>query len=85
MVSGEWSRTRACREHSIGSSLLARWLVQYEASGSEAFETSEFPVGLSADSRVRDLEAALGRAHLEIELLKSALSKKGSPDGSFDK
>jgi transposase-like protein len=29
--------------------------------------------------RVKELEAALGRAHLEIELLKLALEKKPSP------
>jgi transposase-like protein len=81
--SGELSKSRACREHGLSGSLLSRWLEHYRAKGEEAFDGGEWrPSVMSPESRVRELEAALGRAHLEIELLQAALSKKGARERS---
>lgn len=80
---GEISKSKACREHALSASLLARWVDQYRAKGEEAFDGAEWrPSVMSPEARVRELEAALGRAHLEIELLRTALAKKGPRDGS---
>lgn len=73
---GQISKTAACREHSLSNGLLARWLVQYEAKGQGAFRDGA-PADL--EKRVRELEASLGRAHLENEFLREALGKLGIP------
>jgi transposase len=73
---GQITKSVACREHSLAASLLDRWLVQYEAKGQGAF-SSPGPVDLSL--RVKELEASLGRSHLENEFLREALGKLGIP------
>jgi transposase-like protein len=85
LVSGQKRLSQVCREHSICESVVRRWQLQYESRGENAWteetkspatnrEETEEPAVLQA--RVRELEAALGRAHLEIEFLKLALEKK---------
>jgi hypothetical protein len=54
---------------------LDRWCAQYKARGEEAFVRSDSGA-LDAQARIKSLENSLGRAHLEIEFLKEALSKK---------
>ncbi len=77
--SGSIGKGQACRTHAIGASLLKQWLEQFQAKGEEAFTGSDWRVASQTpESRTRELEAALGRAHLEIELLKEALAKKPS-------
>lgn len=73
---GQMSKAQACREHELSPSLLDRWIVQYRAKGSSAFEGQKPP---SAEVRVKELEISLGRAHLEIEFLTEALGKLGLP------
>lgn len=73
---GQQSKSSACREHGLSPSLLDRWLAQFEAKGQGAFADSG-PVDL--DRRVKELEASLGRAHLENEFLRAALGKLGIP------
>ena len=73
---GQCTKTAACREHSLTPSLLDRWVGQYESKGQNAFKPSA-PVDL--DRRVKELEASLGRAHLENEFLREALGKLGIP------
>lgn len=76
---GEISQTRVCREHALAASMLGRWLDQYRAKGEQAFDGSTWRAQSQVpEARVRELEASLGRAHLEIEFLREALSKKGS-------
>lgn len=91
LVSREKRISQACREHSLCESVVRRWKLQYETSGENAWSpeaavakcsvipsvsSSDEPAALS--NRVKELEAALGRAHLEIEFLKLALEKKPS-------
>ncbi len=73
---GQCSKSAACREHSLSPSLLEKWLAQYESKGQSAFSEAG-PVDL--DRRVKELEASLGRAHLENEFLREALGKLGIP------
>jgi transposase-like protein len=89
LVSGEKRISQACREHSLCESVVRRWKLQYERSGENAW-SPEVPTAKRAasasvsspdeqtalTSRVQELEAALGRAHLEIEFLRLALEKK---------
>jgi hypothetical protein len=54
-------------------------LTQYRSKGDEAFKGDPWrESSMSPETRIRELEAALGRAHLEIDLLKLALEKKPS-------
>lgn len=77
--SGSLSKTRACRDHALSSTLLSKWLEQYRAKGEQAFQGDDWRAqSLTPEAKVKELEASLGRAHLEIELLKAALSKKPS-------
>lgn len=76
-------KAQACRQHALSATLVTNWQVQYRAKGDEAFTGGDWRASTqSPESRTRELEAALGRAHLEIELLKEALAKKPSPPRS---
>jgi transposase-like protein len=73
---GQLSKSAACRKHSLSPSVLDRWVQQYELKGHGAFSEGG-PVDL--ERRVKELEASLGRAHLENEFLTEALGKLGIP------
>jgi len=80
--SGESTKARVCREHSLSATLLDRWVDQYRALGDKAFSGSEWRAhAKDPEARVRELEAALGRAHLELEFMREALGKLGSRPG----
>jgi transposase len=72
---GQISKSAACREHSLSPSMLDRWQMQYRQRGKAAF--TDVPV--NSDQRIKELEASLGRAHLENEFLREALGKLGIP------
>ena len=73
---GKKTKAASCREHSLSPSLLDGWLTQYEKKGLSAF-APDAPLDLQR--RVKELEASLGRAHLENEFLREALGKLGTP------
>ena len=73
---GQSTKAATCREHSLSPSLLDGWLERYEAKGSGAFSETA-PADL--EKKVKELEASLGRAHLENEFLREALGKLGIP------
>ena len=73
---------RKTREHQLAESMVRRWREQYEEQGQNAWpEAADLVVEPDAQQRIRELEAALGRAHLEIELLRRAL-KQAEKGGS---
>jgi transposase len=74
--SGQSTKSAVCREHSLSPTLLDRWLSQFESKGKTAFSE---PSGVDLERKVKELEASLGRAHLENEFLKEALGKLGIP------
>jgi len=80
-LSGASTAAQLCRKHSISSGLLYHWRRQYLKNSFEADSARESAL----EDRVRELEQALGRTHLENEFLKKALHqsfeksrKKGS-------
>lgn len=73
---GQISKSAACREHSLSPSLLDHWLDRFSERGLNAFSD---PGPVDLDRRVKELEASLGRAHLENEFLREALGKLGVP------
>lgn len=76
LVSGEKRFAQLCREHSLCQTLLRRWREQYEQRGENAWLEQEERHSLAPDApaRIAALEAALGRATLENEFLRQALS-----------
>lgn len=73
---GQISKAAACREHGLSPNLLDRWLAKYKQSGHDAFKPDS---PQSSEARIKELEASLGRAHLENEFLREALGKLGIP------
>jgi transposase-like protein len=91
-LSGEKRLSQVCREHDLCQTVVSKWRKQYRLFGELAWpkengHVSGEPVRPAksaepdAEARITELEAALGRAHLEIELLQRALKKGGSPLG----
>ena len=84
---GEKRVAQLCREHSLCQSLVTRWRQQYAALREHAFTQYSAipptePEEPSDETRIAELEAALGRAHLEIELLRRTL-KQAEKGGSL--
>lgn len=74
LESGEKRPGQLCREHQLSPTLLKRWRDQYAELGVAAWpDATAPPAEADASERVRELEAALGRLHLENELLRRAL------------
>lgn len=83
---GKITQGQACREHALSGTLVRNWLSQFRAKGEQAFSGDAWRAStLEPESRVRELEASLGRAHLEIEFLREVLAKKSSPPRSGSK
>ena len=87
VTTGEKRLAQLCREHSLCQTLVRKWKRQYELFGDMAWPVHNGTrVGLPAPEptpaeRIVALEAALGRAHLKIELLQRALKKGVSTPG----
>lgn len=73
---GQITKAAACREHSLSGSLLDGWMAKYSEKGQDAFKDA---TPFDPDRRIKELEASLGRAHLENEFLREALGKLGIP------
>ncbi len=58
---------------------MRRWREQYAEQGENVWLIERLPIDGDPEVRIAELEAALGRAHLELELLRRALEKGGSP------
>jgi transposase-like protein len=83
LLTGEKRISQLCREHQLSETLVRRWKEQYECDGGATWsEGGSQTVAPDPELRVRELEAALGRAHLELELLRRAL-KQAEKGGSL--
>lgn len=84
LVNGEKRLSQLCREHDLGPTLVRHWRLLYEREGENAWrgDHGSSHVARDPELRIAELEAALGRAHLEIDLLRRALEKGGSRPGS---
>src|SRR5689334_12500252 len=85
-LAGEKSMAQLCREHGLCQTLVRKWRDKYRLFGELAWpeEAGHRPVEgrePTSEERIAELEAALGRAHLEIEMLQRALKKGGSHTG----
>jgi transposase-like protein len=78
LIKGEKRLGQVCREHNLAESLVRRWREQYEQQGENVWLNEPLAVERDAEARIAELEAALGRAHLENELLRRALEKGGA-------
>jgi transposase len=79
-LAGEKGMAQLCREYGLCQTLVRRWRDQYQQLGEHAWPDSIHPIEaaeLDPEGRIAELEAALGRAHLEIDLLRRALKKGG--------
>ena len=85
LISGEKRLAQLSREHNIADTIIRRWRAQYEHEGENAWlEPAEGQISSTESqslARIAQLEAALGRAHLEIEFLRWSLEKRGSQPG----
>lgn len=88
-LTGEKGVAQLCREHNLCQTLVRKWRREFELFKERAFpeHNGNHPSSLGPEPdpapevRIATLEAALGRAHLEIELLQRALKKGGSDPG----
>ena len=76
LATGEKRISQLCREHALSETLVRRWREQYEKDGENAWlgAVRGGSVELDATARIAALEAALGRAHLELDFLRHSLA-----------
>lgn len=84
LAGGEKRLAQICREHDLCHTLVRRWREQYDQLGERAWspEAGRTHVGADPERRIAELEAALGRASLELDLLRRALEKGGFSRGN---
>lgn len=78
---GEKKGAEICREYQISDSLLRRWVSQYREHGDKAWRKEDPRARqlVEAEKRISELEAALGRATLEVDFLKRCLKRANVP------
>lgn len=75
--SGIKRQAEACREYSLSPNTVSSWIADYREDPDGCFPGTPSENGNSNNSndvKVKELEAALGRATMENELLKKANS-----------
>lgn len=73
--SGLKTQAQASREYMIGSNLISQWIKQYRENPITCFKRGLNQTSVDLDqARVKELEAALGRATLENKILRDANS-----------
>jgi len=72
--SGLKTQAQLSREYSVGNNLISNWVSQYRKDPVNCFQGSGNANLSSGEARVKELEAALGRATLENQILKKANS-----------
>jgi transposase-like protein len=76
LKSGKVSET--CRKHEIGPALFYRWKDEMEKGAVAALggrSAATAPAHEEQTKRIKQLERALGRSHLQIEILKNVLGE----------
>lgn len=84
MTRGEKTLADICREYDILPDVVRAWTRRAEAGATTAVKTNEDVVPASAlreaQARIRELERALGRKQMELEILQAAqAAQKGGP------
>lgn len=72
--SGLKTQAQSSREYMIGSNLISQWMKQYRQDPINCFAGSGSiqSKGTDDSTRIKQLEAALGRATLENQILREA-------------
>jgi transposase len=75
LKSGNISET--CRKHGVSPALLYRWKDEMEKGALAALggRSAAAPADEEQAKRIKQLERALGRSHLQIEILKNVLGE----------
>jgi transposase-like protein len=72
LLSGSHNLAEICREHELAPQVVNGWRRELEARASEVFATARAQSG--EQQRIAELERALGRVTLELEVAKKAFS-----------
>lgn len=81
------TQAQICREYSLGANMIGRWLQEYRQDPINCFSGNrKYPID-TQETKIKELEAALGRATYENQVLKeaNALLKKVSQGRRFTK
>ncbi len=73
LLSGGKSVAEASREHRVKPEVIARWRRQFVENAASVFAKRSEPDG-EAEARIAELERALGKKTLELEVAKKASS-----------
>ena len=73
LLSGGKSLAEVSREHRVKPEIIARWRRQFVENAASVFEKRNGPNG-EAEARIAELERALGKKTLELEVAKKASS-----------
>jgi len=73
------SKAQLCHEHALSPTLLDHWVKKVRANGEETFKDQVLK-DPCPEQRIKELEASLGRAHLELEFMREALSILKNPE-----
>jgi transposase len=74
---GEKQLTALAREHGVDHTTIYRWREQMQAAALEALDGRRRAPDQAAEARIRELERALGRKTLELEILGEASRRLG--------
>jgi transposase len=77
LLRGEKRLTALAREHGVDHTTIYRWRDQMQAASLEALAGQRQAPDQAAEARIRELERALGRKTLELEILGEASRRLG--------
>ena len=71
--------THICRQHALNSKVFYRWKKQLDKGFSDRQPTETVPKAkaVQLERRIEELERALGRKALEVDILKKAFELRG--------
>lgn len=72
LVRGDKQLTALAREHGVDHTTIYRWRDQMQAAALDVLDGKRQPSDAAAEARIRELERALGRKTLEVEILGEA-------------
>ncbi|MGH2967952.1 MAG: transposase [Solirubrobacteraceae bacterium] len=77
LARGEKQLTALAREHGVDHTTIYRWRDQVRAGALDALSGQRQAPDQAAEARIRELERALGRKTLELEILGEASRRLG--------
>jgi transposase len=77
LLRGDKQLTALAWEHGVDHTTIYRWRDQMQAASLEALNGRRQPPDQAAEARIRELERALGRKTMELEILGEASRRLG--------